>query len=128
MKRGPKPKWCYVCQKNPPCSYGSPCQRLTGKEKAQAYAVGYTAKHGDKLRKNAADYYRKNNPNAEPYKPQEIRSSVAEQKESERVRKQREREEGWRLNTLLNGDKRTRWKKTLRVRSGRKQADQEADR
>lgn len=77
MKRGPKPRWCYVCQKPAPCSSLAPCNRLDKKSKAVAYQVGYVAKHGAKLRLDHARRYRRGHPNAEPYKPQLERNAEA---------------------------------------------------
>lgn len=58
MRRGPKPKYCYVCRSDGPCSGDALCNRLSKEKKAEAYRLGYYAKHGKKLLKKAKERYR----------------------------------------------------------------------
>ncbi len=57
MRRGPKPKYCYVCQKDGPCSGDDKCNRLSVEEKAKAYRIGYYAAHADRLNSESKDRY-----------------------------------------------------------------------
>ena len=58
MKKGPKPKYCYVCRVDGQCSGDAPCNRLSKEKKAEAYRLGYYARHGKQLLKKAKERYR----------------------------------------------------------------------
>lgn len=73
MKPGPKPRYCYVCRKDPPCGPLDSCSVLMGDAKVKAYRSGYMEKHGAELAKKSASYYRDRNPGAKEYRPRECR-------------------------------------------------------
>ena len=69
MKPGPKESYCYICQHEIfQCGYWCPCQKLTGKEKRDAYRVGYQLRHRDDLKIKARQKYELTHPNAGKYK------------------------------------------------------------
>lgn len=141
--------YCYICQKQGPCHGDDKCCRLpSGPDRAKAYREGYYAKHASDLIDLSMKRYREENPDSRRKRTTEQRA--IDQARKDQLRKEREekkrlnppkdrtpkmthaeRVEMWRKHTELNGDKRSRWKKTLKKRSaikrGREAADKEAD-
>ena len=57
-KTGPKPKYCYICQRAASqCTGISPCRTLKGEMRQKAYAAGYALKHAEEARVRAARWY-----------------------------------------------------------------------
>jgi hypothetical protein len=69
MKPGPKESYCYICQHEvSQCGYWCLCQKLTGKDRKDAYQIGYQNKHRQTLQEKARKKYELKHPGAGVYR------------------------------------------------------------
>lgn len=93
MKRGPKPTYCYVCQKMGPCVGDDPCNRLAREDKAIAYRNGYYAVHAERLRAAGGERYRScQNFNDLKARKEVIKEAVTEHIQSKEEYKEKQKE------------------------------------